>query len=518
MAGKLITRGYSTGLLASNDASQTGRFLQEVIFEGLVVDIIVDHTHKNYAIDGFNVGNIKVRIFSQHYGVSDELLPWARPIDIGIQEFPLIGEYVYLERIGSAFWYRKKLPISRRLNQNAMINVNQTIDDSIFGNDTTKKITSNEELSFDKFKFGKYFKPDSRIRQLKAFEGDTLFQGRMGASIRFGSSKMSNVDTGLAPNIIMRVGQGKDLENTEVSVKSPYGLLVEDVNKDVTSLWMTTDQYVNFEPSTNKAGSRYRSLFSQISLFDKAQIIANSGRIVLNAKHTHVMLFANEEIYLNAYARVGIDTDGSVLLSANNDIDLKAGRNLDTTVDNDVTIRAGSDISLLATEKLSIVGKQLFLGGMQNSAEPAVGGTSLSMFLGRLILALMGPGAVPPQIKYQYTGAPAPVPALPGIAPPGIANFAHVVTPLGPGLLNPTILANLQKLYLELYGMTPPNTGQVPPIPFGGAPFNSLGTFIGLSNEETGPVIAKNDYKLGEQLEQEEVSWRLSQDFYKVTE
>jgi len=515
---QLITRGYSNGLLASNDVVHTGRFLQEILFEGLVVDIILDHKHKKYSDDGFNVGNIKVRIFSQHYGVSDDKLPWARPIDAGIQEFPLIGEYVYLERIGSAFWYRKKLPISRRLNQNAMINVNQTIDDSIFGTSTSKAITSGEELSFDKFKFGTYFKPDSRIRQLKAFEGDTLFQGRMGASIRFGSSKMSNVDTGLAPNIVMRVGQGKDLEKEEASADSPYGLVVEDVNKDTTSLWMTTDQNVGFEPSTIEAGSFYRSIFNPEQMFDKAQFIANSGRVVLNAKNTHIMLFANQEIYLNAFSRVGIDTDGSVLLSANNDVDVKSGRNFNTTVDSDVTIQAGDNVSLLTVNKLSIVGNQIFIGSTGNFAEPAVGGTSLSMFLGRLILTLMGPGVVPPQIKYQYTGAPAPVPALPGIATPGIANFAHVVTPLGPGLLNPTILANLQKLYLELYGMTPPNIGQLPPIPFGGAPFNALGTFISLNNEDMTTIFPKNEFKLGEQVEQEQMNWKLSQDFYKVTE
>lgn len=517
MSQTLVTRGYATGLLPSNDATQTGRFLQDILYEALVVDVILDHTHKYYSVDGFNVGNIKVRIFSQHYGVSDDLLPWARPIDSTIQEFPVFGEYVYLERIGSALWYRKKLPIARRLNQNSMINVNRTIDDSVFGIKTTNKITSNEELSFDKFKFGKYFKPDSRVRQLKAFEGDTIFQGRMGASIRFGSSKLSNVDTGLAPNIIFRVGQGKNLETKEASAKTPYGLLIEDINKDVSSIWMTTDQDVGFIPATNEAGSNQRSLFNPKSIFDKSQIIANSGRVVLNAKKSHVMLFANQEIYLNAFERVGIDTDGSVLMSGNNDIDLKAGRNLEATVDADITLRAGSDIALLAAERLSIAGKQLFLGTVQNSAEPLVGGTSLSIFLARLILSLMGTGVVPPQLRYQLTGAPVPPIITPLTIIDGPATFAHVFTPFGPGMLNPVIRAGLRTMYNELAQFNP---GSLPPLPFSGAPFNSIGTFTGLSNEETGPVISKNDFKSGKQLDQDEdISWKLSQkNVYTVTE
>jgi hypothetical protein len=512
---RYVARRPVSGILATSGRIDTARSIPNMFYEGLVVDVIVDHMHPQYSKDGYNVGSIKVRIFSVHNSKDEELLDWADPVDSTIQELPLIGELVVVNKILGKLFYNRKTFLTRRLNENAMLNLNVALNNRP-EQTKNKVVSSNEEISKENHKFGEYFKPDSRVRQLKHFEGDVIIQGRMGHSIRFGSSQMDPSSTGMAPNIILRTGQGKDLENTKSTKDSFYGLILEDVNKDASSIWMTSDQTVPFEPTTINAGSFYRSIHNAPQAFDKAQIILNSDRLLLNAKKTHIMLFSNEEIYLNSFKRTSIDSDESIILTANLDIQHKASRNINNLTDEDFTVAAGSDVSILAGEKISLTAKKIHLGGIQNDVEPMVGGTSLSIFLARLIQALMGLGITAPQVPtYQSVGSPVPTTVVPPVIIPGPSTALHVITPNGPGRLSPAIVAALTALYTEL---VQPNPGSQKPLPFSGAPFNSNDAFVGLSNQDVEPVIVKNEFESGEQVVTENNEWILSDSsYYKVT-
>jgi hypothetical protein len=224
------------------------------------------------------------------------------------------------------------------------------------------------------------------------------------------------------------------------------------------------------------------------------------------------MLFSNNDIYLNSLQRIGIDTDESIFMSANFDLQVKTSRNVDFFVDVDFTARAGSDVLLMAIDKSSVISKKIYLGSVQDDVEPIVGGTSLSIFLARLITVLMGNGVVPPQIPYQATGAPAPI-SVPPPAAPGIATFQHVITPMGPGQLNPAIVSGLVALYAEL---AKPNPGTLKKLPFSGAPFNSYDNFVKLANEDTSMGIVLNDFEAGNEVSVVNPTWNLSDPYYKV--
>jgi hypothetical protein len=317
----------------------------------------------------------------------------------------------------------------------------------------------------------------------------------------------------MAPNIILRTGQGKDIEKTDATKDSVFGLILEDINKDASSIWMTADQNVPFEPITIKAGSFNRSMQAPPQKYSGAQIIMNSDSIVLDSKKTHISLYSNEEIYLNSFKNTAIDTDSSIILTANLDIELKSSRSVDIGADADVTIVSGKDISIAALGTLSLVGGKIHFGGIDNDVEPMVGGTSLSMFLARLIHALMGIGVTPPQVPtYQSIGSPIPTTVIPPLVP-GPATMAHVITPVGPAMLSPLIVTALTALYAELM---PPNAGAIKKLPFSGAPFNSLDAFVGMSNEDTNLLIEKNEFKTGEQTKVENNKWKLTDDYYKV--
>ena len=159
---------------------------------------------------------------------------------------------------------------------------------------------------------------------------------------------------------------------------------------------------------------------------------------------------------------------------------------------------AGSDVTSISIEKTALVADKLFIGTTEDDSEPLVGGTTLSKFLARLILALTHAGTKDPK-PGQHT-------------PAGAAHTnIHVITPTGPGKLNPTIVKALDDLYKELQKKNP---GQKNKKDFAGAPFNSEDNFVMLVNEE--PTMELNKFKNGKQMRVDRPEWKLSEPYYKV--
>lgn len=492
------------GFLSISSGQISARSVPDPFYEALVVDVILDQFHPQYSKDAYNVGMIKIRLFTQDHSRDDELLSWAFPMDSTIQEMPLIGEVVMVNKILGNFFYSRKLYIAHRIQENAMINLNTTLNNRP-SQLKTPIPNGNKELSLDKHKFGNYFKPDSRVRPLKHFEGDVIIQGRMGNSIRFGSSQMEPGNGSMAPNIILRAGQAKDVQATACTADSIFGLVIEDPDNDVSSIWMTSEQVIPFEQITKNAGSNFRSIANPPQKYDGGSILINSDRVILDAKKTHVMLFANEEIYLNSYKNTAIDTDNNIILTANLNINLNASKNIENISDVDFKVNAGKDIFMLSLEKTSFLASKIFIGSAEDDSEPLVGGLSLSKWLARFILVLMN---IPPQVK---PWPPSGSPTVPFVVTPAIATQAHVITPVGPGVLNPQIVTALTLLYRELAAT---NSGQKSPKRFAGAPFSSGDNFVNLGNEVVN--MEKNNFKNGSQTKIENNKWKLSEPYYTV--
>jgi hypothetical protein len=358
--------------------SDNARGVLPATYEGLVVDVILDHTHPQYSrVDGYNVGAIKVRIFDVNESLEDSQLPYADPIDTTILQYPLIGELVVIHKIRGNFFYGSKVAIARRIQENGMIGLNNAMNNPA-GNTLSAAATNQVEISNNGHKFGEYFRPDSRVRQLKHFEGDTIFQGRMGNTIRFGSSQMDPSSEGLAPNIIIRAGQGKNIETESVSIDTVFGLVTEDINKDASSIWITSNQIVPFEPATIDAFSFFRSINEAPQTFDKAQIIINSDRVVLNSKANDIMLFSNKEIYLNSKSYVSIDTDRNILLTANISIINRAVGKIENTAGLNYTVNSAGTANINAHTAISLLSNKIYIGSAPRPLDIVTFGTSLA--------------------------------------------------------------------------------------------------------------------------------------------
>jgi len=135
--------------------------------------------------------------------------------------------------------------------------------------------------------------------------GDTYIEGRFGNSVRL-SGTLNNIDfiqlpwseptekgKNNDPIIVIRNG-----ENPEYSSLQPELPIEEDINGDLSSIYMTSYQKLPIEIS-RKESERFISYTTPPitpTQFSDPQIIGNSDRILLNAKKDNILLSAQKSV------------------------------------------------------------------------------------------------------------------------------------------------------------------------------------------------------------------------------
>jgi hypothetical protein len=161
----------------------------------------------------------------------------------------------------------------------------------------------------DKDQIGRSFKEPKKVLNVQIYEGDDIFEGRFGQSLRFGTTVKG--ETGHYaekptwdgpknndPLIIMRVkkpdGGGQNTSSNQgLSASNKY--TIEDIDKDDSSIYLTTNQKLkNF-----KAGFDKNLDVKKLAQFNgKSQIAINSNRVVLNANKDMLLLIGKEKAIL----------------------------------------------------------------------------------------------------------------------------------------------------------------------------------------------------------------------------
>lgn len=170
--------------------------------------------------------------------------------------------------------------------------------------------------------------------------GDITLEGRYGQSIRLGGVNNQGINDNLEqdnPYIIIRNGQGV---NTDLGEKPVY----EDINRDDSSIYLTSKQTVNLQEANTKRTSWKEDTPKQVSEYIGPQIVLNSDRIVANAKKADLMLMANAGIAV-----------------------------------------AGQNVCIDGNESISVDADKVYLGsGSHSEKEPILKGKQLTDWLGRL--------------------------------------------------------------------------------------------------------------------------------------
>jgi hypothetical protein len=252
----------------------------------------------------------------------------AKPLLSNIKNYPLINELVLilsLPDIGikastssKSKYYLNILSIWNHPHHNAIPFLEgnlsptqqKTYQQTALG--SIKRVTDQPTEIF----LGETFFERDTINPLSPFEGDVIYEGRWGNSIRFGSTvknrsnDWSSTGTDGDPIMIIRNGQGPNEGNG-------YTYITEDINTDLGSIYFGSTQKLPL----NSASTSYVSYKTNPpiipSQYTENQIIITSGRLVFNSSVDHILLISNKSINLNGVESVNIDAPTTVIQSTN---------------------------------------------------------------------------------------------------------------------------------------------------------------------------------------------------------
>ena len=227
----------------------------------------------------------------------------AYPLDTNIKRVPVVGELVYLVQNQSPnasgkhrsqnYYYISSVSLQRNVNHNALPKSNTPFQGAAGASDYQSAGAGNPESNTDTpFKFDFGFEEVKDVSALQPFSGDVLIECRFGQSIRLGYTPSNSKTTQspswkgdpTSPITIIRNTQNSSGWNKFV---------IEDVNDDDSSIYLTSGQKVNL--STSNLGSG----LTPASTYQGSQIILNSEQVAINSKTDSVILSSKSDIGLS---------------------------------------------------------------------------------------------------------------------------------------------------------------------------------------------------------------------------
>ena len=281
--GFLQNRGSSSGG-SSGGSSPSSTFAR-------VVSVLTDSFHPNYDDYGGSqaINGVFYRTLSSaKLEEEDTQLRFAFCSNVNIKRVPLKNEIVEIVSLPSErrstgpgstkpYW-RQIIPMWNHPHHNAYPDTIQYEDQE------------------SQAEFGDYFEETDKVNPLQLFPGDLSIEGRHGQSIRMTGTKYdSNIwiddSNNGQPLTIIRNGQ-KEAGSGDESV-------LEDINEDKSSIYLTSDHTVELTQANEKRAA-WSEEPEKADKFKGSQVIINSGRLYFNAYDEHALLSAKEGIGLNA--------------------------------------------------------------------------------------------------------------------------------------------------------------------------------------------------------------------------
>lgn len=267
----------------------------------------------------------------------------ARALDSNIKNIPIIGEIVLITKAPTAYsnlliqgyeyYYTHPIAIQSSVHHNSLPAATGTLPNNTARNPKTRKDsqqgipknTSDNQTQGSVIDL--HFPERLDVYPIQPYTGDLIIEGRWGQSIRFGSTvdeqrnypikpawKKGLGDTG---NPILIISNGT---NPDPNKKKYNEFILEDIDSDDSTIWLTSGQYVKFTPSSTAIKSMTNKnidLF-KTNNYSGNQILGASDRIILNARKQEFVAFAKEGI--------GLSTEKSVSIDAKNTIEMEASK------------------------------------------------------------------------------------------------------------------------------------------------------------------------------------------------
>lgn len=301
--------------------------LEKFIITGRVLDIILDNQHPKFEELGewSSIGTIEfVNVDNNGDIIKGSSKTYAKPIFPNFRNYPIFNEIVYLIQLPNQevmenggvkqFYYLNPINVWNHPHHNAVPfflnnkqNTNKSYQTTTLGNVNQTNIKQN------KIDFGPGFVEISNLHPLIYYLGDYILEGRWGNSIRFGSTVKSNIwskeGNNGDPITIIRNGQPVS------SSKEGWLPILEDINNDLSSIYLTSNQVIPIKVSSKKYDS-YITNPTETDKFQGNQIIISSGRLIFNSIKDHILLTSAKSVGLNSLESVNIDTKNFNVVSS----------------------------------------------------------------------------------------------------------------------------------------------------------------------------------------------------------
>jgi len=310
--------------------------LNNLILAVRVRSIVLDNTHPRFKELGeWNaLGAIEYEEVTSPT-LSPSSLSVAYSINPNIKSFPLLNEIVYVitfpdtnigkNNTSSKKYYINNIGLWNHPHHNGYPIISTNLSPSQQKDyiqtqaGSVRRVTDNST----EINLGKTFKERANIHPLLPFEGDIIYEGRWGNSIRLGSTvnktpnNWSSTGNDGDPILLIRNGQGNQIDQGWIPI-------VENINDDDSSIYLTSTQNIPLKASSTDYTSYSNGFNSSLgeipivpSKYEGNQIILNSGRLVFNATNDHILLSSDKSINLNSLKSVNIDTRKFVVQADN---------------------------------------------------------------------------------------------------------------------------------------------------------------------------------------------------------
>tara|TARA_Y100001972_G_scaffold79799_1_gene96965 strand:- start:2009 stop:3142 length:1134 start_codon:yes stop_codon:yes gene_type:complete len=281
-----------------------------------VLDIILDINHP-LAEEYGNYDSIGTIFYTEVDENTPKIDPkvasTASPLFSHLKYYPLINEIVLVLPTNDkniingkqkTTYYLPQINIHKHPHHNATPSIKNVTSEKKETKYRESELGAFNKESLNDITLGQYFKEQSNIKPLLAYEGDMILEGRFGNSIRFGSTNNSNnisnpntwSDSGDNGNpiTIIRNGQSSNLD------EKGWLPTVENIGEDASNIYLTSNQRIK----TFKQASPYMESFDAIYIKPQTleQALLNPQEAIYkgvdNPVTTDVPLY-NEDIDLN---------------------------------------------------------------------------------------------------------------------------------------------------------------------------------------------------------------------------
>jgi hypothetical protein len=248
---------------------------------------------------------------------------YAHPFDKNNFTFPIKGETVIIIKIEEQTFY---LPYSitpysnyRRDYSNYEATKDEDTTETSSNSSGKEKResaqTGGASTNSNDSKSDKKYVINEKIKFLNPKDGDTIISGRVGNTIRFSEFFLTEDGKTSSPGIYIRNKQNGELDSKKIGE-----LIDEDINKDGTSIYITSNKIkVPFLETIKKEKKAFTEYPSSSDLKGD-QLYINSDRIVLSAKAKEFIIFGK--------GNTGVITDGRFTIDSAKDIYLHTDKNI----------------------------------------------------------------------------------------------------------------------------------------------------------------------------------------------